>query len=164
MLVLIDEIVGWRAGLDDLLARFAHRFGRAEPRRQALSYLVGLLSPLASKNGWTLAEAAGDTTPDRMQRLLDKSAWDPDAVRDDLFAYVSEHLGHDDGVLIVDETGFLKKGIKSAGVQRQYSGTAGRTEKLPTRGIPGLRQPTRAQADRPGAVSAPRLVRQPRPP
>ncbi|MFG2052379.1 IS701 family transposase [Micromonospora sp. NPDC048935] len=125
---MIDEIVGWRAGLDDLLARFAHRFGRAEPRRQALSYLVGLLSPLASKNGWTLAEAAGDTTPDRMQRLLNKSAWDPDAVRDDLFAYVSEHLGDGDGVLIVDETGFLKKGIKSAGVQRQYSGTAGRTE------------------------------------
>ncbi|MFI6244549.1 transposase [Micromonospora sp. NPDC050795] len=84
VLVLIDEIVVWRAGLDDLLARFAHRFGRAEPRRQALSYLVGLLSPLASKNGWTLAEAAGDTTPDRMQRLPNKSAWDPDAVRDDL--------------------------------------------------------------------------------
>jgi SRSO17 transposase len=126
--VLIDETVGWRAGLDDLLARFAHRLGRAEPRRQALTYLVGLLSPLATKNGWTLAEAAGDATPDRMQRLLNRSAWDPDAVRDDLFAYVSEHLGHDDGVLIVDETGFLKKGIKSAGVQRQYSGTAGRTE------------------------------------
>ncbi|WP_373306319.1 IS701 family transposase, partial [Micromonospora andamanensis] len=124
----MDEIVGWRAGLDDLLARFAHRFGRAEPRRQALTYLVGLLSPLAAKNGWTLAEAAGDATPDRMQRLLNRSAWDPDAVRDDLFAYVSEHLGHDDGVLIVDETGFLKKGVKSAGVQRQYSGTAGRTE------------------------------------
>lgn len=75
-----------------------------------------------------MAEAAGDATPDRMQRLLNKSAWDPDAVRDDLFAYVTEHLGHDDGVLIVDETGFLKKGIKSAGVKRQYSGTAGRTE------------------------------------
>lgn len=87
-----------------------------------------MLSPLASKNGWTLAEAASDTTPNRMQRLLNRSSWDPDAVRDDLFAYVSEHLGHDDGVLIVDETGFLKKGIKSAGVQRQYSGTAGRTE------------------------------------
>ncbi|MFG1850191.1 IS701 family transposase, partial [Micromonospora carbonacea] len=125
---MIDEIVGWQAGLDDLLARFAHRFGRAEPRRQALAYLVGLLSHLASKNGWTLAEAAGDTTPNRMQRLLNKSVWDPDAVRDDLFAYVNEYLGHDDGVLIVDETGFLKKGIKSAGVQRQYSGTAGRTE------------------------------------
>lgn len=98
MLVLIDEIVGWRAGLDDLLARFAHRFGRAEPRWQALTYLVGLLSPLASKNGWTLAEAAGDATPDRMQRLLNRSAWDPGSVRDNLFAYVSEHLGDDDGV------------------------------------------------------------------
>ena len=109
MLVLLDEFVGWWAGLDDLLARFAHRFGRAEPRRQALTYLVGVAT-LASKNGWTLAEAAGDTTPDRMQRLLNRSAWVPNAVRDDLFAYVSEHLGHDDGVLIVDETGFLKTG------------------------------------------------------
>nr|WP_218106547.1 transposase [Micromonospora pallida] len=126
--MLVDETIGWWAGLDDLLARIAYRFVRAEPRRKALSYLVGLLSPLAAKNGWTLAEAAGDATPDRMQRLLNRSLWDPDAVREDLFAYVAEHLGHDDGVLIVDETGFLKKGIKSAGVQRQYSGTAGRTE------------------------------------
>ena len=125
---MIDETVGWRAGLDDLLAQFAHRFGRAEPRWRALTYLVGLLSSRASKNGWTLAEAAGDASPDRMQRLLNRSAWDPNAVRDDLFAYVSEYLGHDDGVLIVDETGFLKKGVKLAGVQRQYSGTAGRTE------------------------------------
>lgn len=91
--MLIDEVVGWRAGLDDLLARFTHRFGRAEPHRQALTYLAGLLLPLASKNGWTLAEAAGDATPGRMQRLLNRSAWDQDAVRDDLFAYVSEHLG-----------------------------------------------------------------------
>ena len=110
--VLVDEIVGWRAGLDDLLARSAHRFGRAEPRRQALTYLVGLLSPLASKNGWTLAEAAGDTTPDRMQRLLNRSAWDPDAVRDDLFAHMTEHLGHDDGVLVTDETGCAPRGAE----------------------------------------------------
>ncbi|WP_162173375.1 transposase [Salinispora pacifica] len=103
---MIDEIVGWRAGLDDLLARIAHRLGRAEPRRQELGWLLGMLSPLASKNGWTLVEAAVDTTPDRRQRLLNRSAWDSDAVRDGLFAYVGEHLGHDDGVLIVDETGF----------------------------------------------------------
>jgi SRSO17 transposase len=86
------------------------------------------VSPLADKNGWTLAEAAGDETPDRMQRLLNRAQWDPDAVRDDLRGYVSDELGTPDAVLVVYETGFLKKGTKSAGVQRQYSGTAGRTE------------------------------------
>lgn len=81
--VLIDEIGGWLTGLDDLFARFAHRFGRAEPRRQARHYLLGLLSPLADKNGWTLAEAAGDPTPDKMQRLLNRACWNPDAERMD---------------------------------------------------------------------------------
>ena len=80
------------------------------------------------KNGWTLAEAAGDATPDGMQRLLNHAAWDADGVRDDVRDYVVGHLGDADGVLIVDETGFLKKGTRSAGVQRQYSGTAGRVE------------------------------------
>jgi SRSO17 transposase len=110
------------------MARIAPRFGRVEPRRRARGYLLGLLSPLAGKNSWTIAEAAGDGTPDGMQRLLNESRWDADAVRDDLRAYVAEHFADDDGVLIVDETGFLKKGTKSAGVQRQYSGTAGRVE------------------------------------
>ncbi len=110
------------------MARVAPRFGRVEPRRRARGYLVGLLAPLAGKNSWTIAEAAGDPTPDGMQRLLNEYQWDADAVRDDLHHYVAEHLGHPDGVLIVDETGFLKKGVKSAGVQRQYSGTAGRVE------------------------------------
>jgi SRSO17 transposase len=128
VLVPVDEATGWVAGLDDLMALIAHRFGRVEPRRRARGYLRGLLSPLADKNGWTIAEAAGDDTPDGMQRLLNFCRWDADAVRDDLRGYVAEHLGGPDGVLIVDETGFLKKGIKSAGVQRQYSGTAGRVE------------------------------------
>jgi SRSO17 transposase len=118
----------WVAGLDGLFARVAGRFGRAEPRRQARAYLTGLLAPVERKNGWQLAEAAGDATPDRMQRLLNRACWDPDEVRDDLRAYVAEHLGHADGVLIVDETGFVKKGVRSVGVQRQYSGTAGRVE------------------------------------
>jgi SRSO17 transposase len=83
---------------------------------------------LADKNGWTLAEAAGDATPDGMQRLLNAASWDADGTRDDLRTYVVEHLGEPEGVLVVDETGFLKKGTKSAGVQRQYSGTAGRIE------------------------------------
>ncbi|MCX4098589.1 IS701 family transposase [Nocardia sp. alder85J] len=118
----------WVAGLDDLFARVAGRFYRAEPRLRARAYVRGLLAPLAGKNGWTLAEAAGDVTPDGMQRLLNKAAWDVDGVRDDVRAYAVEHLGDRDGVLVVDETGFLKKGVKSAGVQRQYSGTAGRIE------------------------------------
>jgi SRSO17 transposase len=88
----------------------------------------GLLAPLASKNGWTLAEAAGDATPDGMQRLLNAAAWDADGVRDDVRGYVARHLGGAGGVLVVDETGFVKKGTRSAGVQRQYSGTAGRVE------------------------------------
>jgi SRSO17 transposase len=86
------------------------------------------LAPLAGKNGWTLAEVAGDATPDGMQRLLNSANWDADGVRDDVRNYVVEHLGEPGGVLIVDETGLLKKGLKSAGVQRQYSGTAGRIE------------------------------------
>jgi SRSO17 transposase len=127
--VLVDEdLEAWVAGLDALFARVAGRFHRVEPRRRARSYVRGLLAPLAGKNGWTLAEAAGDVTPDGMQRLLNAAAWDADGVRDDVRAYAVEHLGVREGVLIVDETGFLKKGTKSAGVQRQYSGTAGRIE------------------------------------
>ncbi|MFC3986859.1 IS701 family transposase, partial [Streptosporangium jomthongense] len=115
-------------GLDDLFARVAGRFGRVEPRRRARAYLIGLLAPVERKNGWQLAEAAGDNGPEGMQRLLNSYAWDADEVRDDLRAYVVEKLGDADGVLIVDETGFVKKGDRSAGVQRQYSGTAGRIE------------------------------------
>jgi SRSO17 transposase len=123
-----DDLAAWVAGLDDLFALVAGRFFRVEPRRRARGYVRGLLAPLASKNGWTLAEAAGDGTPDGMQRLLNAATWDADGARDDVRAYVAGHLGSADGVLVVDETGFLKKGIKSAGVQRQYSGTAGRVE------------------------------------
>src|SRR5215213_2719217 len=119
---------GWTRELEALVARIAPRFGRAEPRRRALAYLRGLLAPLERKNGWQLAEAAGDATPDGVQDFLSRMRWDADAVRDDLRAYVVEHLGDPDAVLVLDETGFLKKGDKSAGVQRQYSGTAGRIE------------------------------------
>jgi SRSO17 transposase len=127
--VLDDDDLGLRvAGLDDLFALVAGRFPRVEPRLRARSYVRGLLAPLASKNGWTLAEAAGDTTPDGMQRLLNRAGWDADGVRDDVRGYVVRHLGSADGVLVVDETGFVKKGARSAGVQRQYPGTAGRVE------------------------------------
>ncbi len=124
----LAEVSAWAAGLEAMHQRIADRFARAEPRRQALAYLQGLLSPIERKNGWQLAEQAGDGTPDRTQRLLATADWDADAVRDDLRAYVVEHLGHPSGILIIDETGFVKKGSKSAGVQRQYSGTAGRIE------------------------------------
>src|ERR687886_823098 len=119
---------GWSRELDALAARIAPRFSRAEPRRRALAYLQGLLSPLERKNGWQLAEAAGDQTPDGVQEFLSRVHWDADAVRDDLRAYVVEHLGDAEAVLVLDETGFLKKGTRSVGVQRQYSGTAGRIE------------------------------------
>jgi SRSO17 transposase len=124
----IEGTENWAQGLEELAHRIAPRFGRAEPRRRALAYLRGLLAPLERKNGWQLAEAAGDATPDGMQDFLSRMRWDADAVRDDLRAYVVEHLGDPDAVLVLDETGFLKKGGKSAGVQRQYSGTAGRIE------------------------------------
>ena len=121
-------VAGWAAGLDAVHARIAPRFRRPEPRRRVLAYLRGLLAPIARKNGWQLAEVAGERTPDGMQRLLGDAGWDAEAVRDDLRAYVVEHLGDPTGGLVVDETGFLKKGAKSVGVQRQYSGTAGRIE------------------------------------
>src|SRR3712207_3738148 len=122
----IEGTENWAQGLEELAHRIAPRVGRAEPRRRALAYLRGLLAPLERKNGWRLAEAAGDATPDGVQDFLSRMRWD--AVRDDLRAYVVEHLGDPEAVLVPDETGFLKKGDKSAGVQRQYSGTAGRVE------------------------------------
>jgi SRSO17 transposase len=103
-------------------------FARSEPRQRAVDYLKGLLGDAERKNGWQVAEYLGEDRPYGVQHLLGRADWDADAVRDDLRAYVTEHLGDPRGVLIVDETGFLKKGTKSAGVQRQYSGTAGRIE------------------------------------
>ncbi|MFE9950975.1 IS701 family transposase [Streptomyces sp. NPDC005531] len=127
---MAEEIVdGWSDAFDDFVARFAGRFGRVESRRRMVSYLRGLLSETERKNGWTLAEAAGDDGPQGMQRLLNHYLWDSDALRDDVCDAVVEHIGDPErGILILDETGFLKKGVRSAGVARQYSGTAGRIE------------------------------------
>ena len=122
------EVGEWAAGVDDVVGRIAGRFGRSEPRRRAAAYLRGLLSRVERKNGWQLAEAVGDRTPDGVQEFLSRTRWDADAVRDDLQQYVIEQFGDGDAVLVLDETGFLKKGNKSAGVGRQYSGTAGRIE------------------------------------
>jgi SRSO17 transposase len=124
----VEEVRAWAAGLVALHARIAGRFARAEPRRRVLAYLRGLLGNVGRKNGWQLAEHAGEATPDGMQRLLATADWDADLVRDDLRGYVVEHLGDPGGVLVVDETGFLKKGSTSVGVQRQYSGTAGKVD------------------------------------
>ena len=124
---LVAEVAGWAAGLEGVHARIAGRFARAEPRRRVLGYLRGLLGQLERKNGWTLAERAGEGSPDGTRRLLRTADWDVDAVRDDLRGYVIEALGPG-GVLIVDETGFIKKGTKSAGVQRQYTGTTGKID------------------------------------
>lgn len=124
----VEEVYGWAGGLEELHTRVATRFVRSEHRGRVLAYLKGLLSPVKRKNGWQLAEQAGEKSPDGMQRLLNNALWDADAVRDDLREYVVEHLSEENAVLVVDETGFLKKGDKSAGVKRQYSGTAGRIE------------------------------------
>jgi SRSO17 transposase len=123
-----DRLTRWQAGFDDMFALIAGRFAQVQSRHRARLYLLGLLSGAERKNSWTIAEQAGDLSPDGMQRLLNFYAWDADAVRDDLRGYVWEHLADPAGVFVADETGFLKKGTKSAGVQRQYSGTAGRIE------------------------------------
>src|SRR3954447_16486881 len=124
---LVAEVQDWAAGLEEVHARIAGGFARAEPRARVLAYLRGLLGQLERKNGWTLAEAAGEVSPDGMQRLLRTADWDADVVRDQLRAYVVERLGAG-GVLIVDETGFIKKGTRSAGVGRQYTGTTGKID------------------------------------
>jgi len=123
-----ESATRWADGLEEVAQRLGTRFLRSEPRRRAVAYLQGLLSPVGRKNGWQLAEQAGDESPYGIQHLLGRATWEADGVRDDLCAYVIDHLGDPEGVLIVDETGFLKKGDQSVGVQRQYSGTAGRVE------------------------------------
>jgi SRSO17 transposase len=116
-------------GLAALHGRIAPHFHRREARERARRYLEGLLRHVERKNGWQLAEALGEGGPQGMQRLLNAADWDAEAVRDDLRAYVVEYLAEaSSGVLVIDETGFVKKGPKSAGVARQYSGTAGRRE------------------------------------
>jgi SRSO17 transposase len=111
-----------------LAHRFQHRFARVEMYQCAQRYMQGLMSDVKRCNGWQLAEQVGDRTPDRIQRLLNTAHWDPEGVRDDLRQYAVEVLGRDEAILVVDETGFLKKGAKSAGVKRPYRGTAGRIE------------------------------------
>ncbi|MFU8855233.1 IS701 family transposase, partial [Micromonospora sp. SL1-18] len=114
--------------LAGVLGCFAGRFGRVEPRRAAAAFVTGLLADLEVKTCWQLAEQAGHARPDAMQRLLYRAVWDADAVRDDLRQLIADRFGAPDAVLVVDETGDLKKGTHTVGVQRQYTGTAGRIE------------------------------------
>lgn len=118
----------WAKELEALSERIAPRFSRIEVRHRVRSYLRGLLGSVERKNSWQLAEAAGDATPYGVQHLLGRADWDGDEVRDDLRDYVLEHLSDEEVILVVDESGFLKKGTKSVGVKRQYTGTAGKKE------------------------------------
>jgi SRSO17 transposase len=122
------DVEQWLAVFDNGFARIAGRFGRVEPRRRARSFLLALLSDVDTRTCWQLAEQAGDGSPQGMQRLLGEAVWDADAVRDDVRGYVVDELGDPGAVLILDDTGDLKKGVHSVGVQRQYTGTAGRIE------------------------------------
>jgi SRSO17 transposase len=124
----IAQIAAWQEELHALHDRIAPHFHRAEVRARVGRYVSALLGPVERRNGWQLAEQLGERNPDGVQRLLRTARWDAEAVRDDLRAYVVEHLGDPDAVLVIDETGFVKKGTKSVGVARQYSGTAGRIE------------------------------------
>jgi SRSO17 transposase len=136
MLAVMDEArvlageahAAWSESFNELFAQVAGVFGNAAVRRHGRAYLLGLLSQSERKNSWTLAEFAGDVSPDGLQRLLNSPPWDQDACRDAVRRYAVRHLGDPGAVLAVDETGFLKKGKMSAGVARQYTGTAGRVE------------------------------------
>jgi SRSO17 transposase len=118
----------WTAAFNELGQRIRHYFVRQEPYHRALAYVQGLMSPTERKNGWQVAEAMGEAAPYAMQHVLDRAKWDCDEVRDALRGYIWEKLSAPDAVVVIDETGFLKKGCKSVGVQRQNSGTAGRIE------------------------------------
>src|SRR5271166_1099708 len=122
------RLSGWKRELLRAHGLIAELFARSEPRARSLAYLQGLLSGCERKNGWQLAEWMGEAAPYAVQHLLDRARWDADEARDRIRSYVVEELHSREAVLIVDETGFLKKGQHSAGVKRQYSGTAGRIE------------------------------------
>lgn len=124
----VEQAQQWADELVEIAELISDRFSHAEARERAVNCLPGLLSPVERKNSWQLAEEIGDETPYATQHLLGRAVWGADEVRNDLRDYVVKRLGDEDGVLVIDETGFLKRGTKSAGVQRQYSRTAGRIE------------------------------------
>lgn len=121
----------WRAGLDALIDTISPRFARCEAARNAGAFILSVLSALETKNCWTMAEMSGHTSPDKLQHLLSRAKWDADDVREDVQRVVLDGLGSERAVLVVDETGDLKKGTRTVGVQRQYTGTAGRSRLTP---------------------------------
>ena len=122
------DVQVWSQYWVEIERRIGSLFARSETRTRAMAYLTGLLSPAERKNSWQLAEIAGDSTPYGFQHLLGRADWDPDTLRDRLRTYVTDYLADPAAIGVLDETGFLKKGSHSAGVARQYSGTAGRIE------------------------------------
>lgn len=127
-MMLVDNVDEWGEKFLEFQARFSRFFARREPRTQSRKYIRALLGHVDRKNGWQIAQAAGDIDPLKTQRLLYSAQWDADAVRDELEQFAIQEFGDAEGIGIVDETGFIKKGVKSAGVKRQYSGTAGKIE------------------------------------
>lgn len=162
-MVTQSDVQGWAGGLDAVLDRIGSQFKRAEPRRRAAAYLRGLLAHAERKNGWQLAEAVGDVTPDDVQDFLSRAQQDADAVRDDLQAYAAKQFGEAGAVLVLDETGFLRKGAKSAWDAAAIHGhsrvaetrsVCGRDRKCPGRRVSRLREPARPRSDRPCALFA----------
>jgi SRSO17 transposase len=144
----------WPGMLDELLGRVAGRFPRVEPRRRVRGFVLGLLADLPRKNCWAIAEHAGDASPDGMQHLLGRAVWDTDGVCDDLRDYVTEHLGDPHGVLVVDETGDVKKGTATVGTLAAVHRDRGSDRERPGRGVSDLRGAGWTRDDRPGAVPA----------
>jgi hypothetical protein len=156
------EVASWSAGWDEVHERSGQRFARSEQRQRVRRYVDGLLSPVERKNGWQLAEQAGEARPYGMQRLLAGAKWDAHAVRDDLRTYVVEHLGDARAVLVIDETGFLETrnevGRRQAAIQRRR-----RTQReLPDRCLPDLCGAGGACAAGPRTLPAPRVGRRSR--
>ncbi|MDH6118855.1 hypothetical protein ABH930_002846 [Kitasatospora sp. GAS204A] len=144
----------WAGEIEAVHERFVHRFSREEPCQSALAYMRGLVAPLERKNGWTLAEETGHAGPDRIHRPLNRIRWYADEVLESVRDFVIEHLGDRDAVLIVDDTGFLKKGGpfgRGPAAELRHRGTH---RELPDRGVPHLRDRPRTHADRPPSVSA----------
>ena len=138
----------WQAALQELLDRIAGRFARVEPRRRASAFVRGLLADLPRKNCWTISEHAGDPSPDGMQHLLSQAVWDADAVRDDVPDYVIDHLADPEAVLVIDETGDLKKGTATVACSARTPGRRARSTTLRSRStwstllLPGTRSST----------------------
>ncbi len=154
-----EAAVRWAGCLDDVHVRIAGRFARSEQRQRVRRYLQGLLSPMERKNGWQLAEAAGEANPYGYQELLSRAEWDADAVRDDLLDLVRENLADPAAVIVMDETGFVEKRDQIRGSGPAIQRDSGQDQQLPDRRLPGLRDSQGAGLDGSGAVCAPRVDR-----